>query len=232
MTESSSNLVMSTEAWLIHKSPSGNSSLKLCLFTPQLGLVSCLYRGGRTPKKMAMLQSFAPLWLRLNQKGSWHYAEAIEAISEPLSLEGIALVSAMYVNELIAYALKPHDPQPEMYAYYHATLQGLSVVSERLAIEAILRRFEWMLLSCCGLGLDFAEDGLAYLFVPGRGFVASELGYAQAIVSAICQGDFTEVGVLRVAKKVMRQAIDHLLEGREVLSRTLLGLLPSPLRET
>jgi DNA repair protein RecO (recombination protein O) len=220
------------EAWLLSKIPSGDTSLRLHLFTRQKGVITCFYKGGRTPKKQAVLQSFVPLWLSLDTQKESHFARTVEAGAIPLSLTGHSLFSALYVNELVFYALKPFDSHPEVYDAYQYVLHGLTIAIERVAIESLLRRFEWVLLKTCGYRLAFAEGVLVspdafYHFDVGQGFVMAKDGIPADTASAIVEGNFQNVLVLKSAKHIMRQAIDCLLVGRELKSRRLFGVLQS-----
>jgi DNA repair protein RecO (recombination protein O) len=221
---------MTTEAWFLHKYPSGDTSAQLSLFTREKGIVTCLYKGARTAKKQSLLQPFIPLWLSLDSKKDWHFVRHLETLSTPLIFKNQTLFAALYVNELIHYALKPLDPHPELYEAYQYTLQGLTAVSERLAIESLLRQFEWMLLRECGYRLAIIDDALSskanscnpyYRYIVGKGFIAASTGFAREDILAITQGQFNEVRILKVAKLIMRQAIHHLLGGRELKSRSL-----------
>lgn len=213
---------MSAEAWLLHKSPSGDTSVRLSLFTRDQGVVTCLYRGGRTVKKQAILQPFIPLWLSLDSKRDWHYVRSLETVSPPLPLKNNSLFCALYVNELLFYALKAFDPHPELYDVYEYTLKGLAVITEQVVMESLLRKFEWMLLGSCGYSLSFEDDPAErYRLVAGKGFVVDHNGIPGEDVLAITQGQFEEVRVLKSAKLIMRQAVDNLLGGRELKSRAL-----------
>lgn len=213
---------MNAEAWLLHKSPSGDTSARLSLFTRDQGIVTCLYRGGRTAKKQAILQPFIPLWLFLDSKRDWHYVRSLETVSAPLPLKNNSLFCALYVNELLYYALKAFDPHPELYDVYEYTLKGLAHITEQVAMESLLRKFEWMLLGSCGYMLSFAENAAArYRFVAGKGFVVDRNGVPGEDVLAITRGQFEDVRVLKSAKLIMRQAVDDLLGGRELKTRAL-----------
>jgi DNA repair protein RecO (recombination protein O) len=194
---------MSTEAWLLHKIPSGDTSLTLHLFSREYGRFSCVYRGGRLPKKQAIVQPLIPLWLTIHSSRGWHYVRHVEAIANSVSLNKDALFSALYMNELIQYLLPINEPYPELYERYQYTLQGLSLVTERLALEALLRQFEWLLLRCCGYALT-APPGV---IIP------------PAHMQAIIQGEFVCVEVLKSAKRIMRQTINTVLEGKALQSR-------------
>lgn len=221
------------EAWVLHKIPSGDSSARVTFFTREKGILNCLCKGGRTPKKQALLQAFSPLWLSLDSRRDWHYAHHIEPLRMSLNLKGNALFAGLYVNELLYYALKPMDSQPELFDVYLNTLQGLSIMNERLAIEMLLRRFEWFLLQSCGYLVSFnhtADSRIPivanqyYQFVAGRGFITAERGIPGACILALAQGHFEQLDVLKTAKFIMRQAIDHFLEGRILKSRSLYPL--------
>lgn len=210
------------EAWLLQKTPSGDSSLRLQLFTADQGIVTCTYKGGRTPAKQAVLQAFTPLWLSLEQRRDWHYARRIESRAMPLTLSGHNLFAALYLNEIIHYALKPLDPCPDVYHAYQYALHGLSLACDKPTLESLLRRFEWVLLHHGGHGLAFVDVGADYYrFIAGCGFVAANEGLPAAVVSGMIRGEFDTVAVLQAARRVMRSAIDYLLAGQELTSRRL-----------
>lgn len=225
------------EAWVLHKIPSGDSSARVTFYTREKGLLHCLCKGGRTPKKQAVLQPFLPLWLALDSRKDWYYANHIEPLGAPLNLKGNALFVGLYLNELLYYALQPMDSQPELFDVYLSTLQGLSVMDERLAIEMLLRRFEWSLLKTCGYLVSFthAADSAVpiaanqyYQFVAGRGFITAETGIAGANILALAEGRLEQLEVLKSAKFIMRKAIDHFLDGRVLKSRSLYRVKTTP----
>lgn len=211
------------EAWVLHKIPSGDSSLRVTFFTREDGIINCLCRGGRTPKKQAILQSFLPLWLVLDVRKDWYFARQVEVLSADLQLKGDSLFAGLYVNELLYFSLKPIDPQPELFAAYLQIMQGLSGVKDRFAIEILLRRFEWTLLQTCGHGLSFIaiKPELTYQYIAGQGFIATESGFPGIDLLALSEGRLEQISVLKTAKLLMRQAIDHLLGGRILKSRSL-----------
>jgi DNA repair protein RecO (recombination protein O) len=220
----------SLNAWLIHKQWSGDTSARAYFFTAELGLVNCLYKGGRTPKKQAVLQPFSPLWVQLAERNDFYYAQTVESTAPMLPLTGTSLFSALYLNELIYYALKSLAPEPELFQAYEFTLNHLSITEDQKAIEALLRRFEWTLLQACGQSFSLtheAETGLLvtaeqkYRFIAGQGMVLSSKGIPGEHVLALASDDLTQAEYLKSAKIVMRQAINHLLNGREIKARAL-----------
>ena len=220
---------MPHQAWCLHKYNSGDTSARVLFFTEAKGLVRCLYKGGRSPKKQALLQPFTPLWLDLNSKGGWHYVRKLEAEAPTLVFKQFNLFSALYVNELISLALKPDDPHPNLYAAYGATINALSQ-SKKEGIEAILRRFEWALLGAAGYSISLTEEAIQqtpinpnahYDFLPGAGFVTSQRGIPGQHLIALSNDELQDPMVLKSAKWIMRRAIDVLLDGRVIKTRSL-----------
>jgi DNA repair protein RecO (recombination protein O) len=220
----------SLQAWFIHKQWSGDTSARIYFFTSELGLVHGLYRGGRTPKKQALLQPFTPLWISLEERHSHYYVQAVEQDAPMVPLAGTSLFSALYINELIHYILKPLASEPELFQAYSFVVHHLSLTAEKMSIEALLRRFEWSLLQVSGHHFTFsheAETGYLvnkekhYQFIGGQGMVATANGIPGEHLLALAADDLTKVEYLKSAKIIMRQAIDHLLGGREIKSRSL-----------
>lgn len=224
---------MTTEsftAWLIHKQASGDTSSRLTIFTQEKGLVRCLFRGGRTLKKQMALQLFSPLWVEIDNRSYGQFIQKLESITPSTQLPSMNLFASLYVNELIYYALKPLDAHPELYDTYQYTMRALCLVDERLAIEAVLRRFEWQLLSSCGVLCSFEHEAnthtpinpeLHYQYRPAHGFVINPQGLSGTDILAISQDKLDTPQTLKTAKYIMRQAIDHLLAGKVLKSRSL-----------
>ncbi|MFJ1268111.1 DNA repair protein RecO [Legionella lytica] len=218
------------EAWVVHKQWSGDTSARVTFLTRDSGLVHCLCKGGRTPKKQALLQAFTPLWLTLDERYERLYMKTVESISPSLSLEGHALFSALYVNEILYYVLKPQAPDPALFDAYLYTLNGLTLAKERLVLEILLRRFEWALLKSCGYSFSLTYEARSgesiqmdkhYQFIAGEGFILSTRGIPGAHIFALAQDNLAEPGCLHSAKVIMRKAVDHLLGGREIKARAL-----------
>jgi len=145
-------------------------------------------------------------------------------------LEGDSLFSGLYVNELIYYALSPAYPDEELFNAYLVTLNSLALLSERLAVESLLRRFEWALLKACGHSFSLFQEATTgalietnayYQFVVGEGFIMANKGIPGEHLLALAEDNLNEAVYLKSAKIIMRQAIDHLLGGREIKARAL-----------
>ncbi|KTD02512.1 DNA repair protein RecO [Fluoribacter gormanii] len=216
--------------WVLHKKWSGDTSAQVSFFTRELGVIQCLYKGGRTPKKQALLQPFTPLWINLVERRERYYAQTVESTSPSLQLAGSSLFAGLYINEILYYALSRNYSDPALFDAYLFTLNGLTLAKERLVIEALLRRFEWALLHACGYSFSLTQEaGTAnsivpnsyYQFVAGAGFILDSKGIPGEHILALAQNNLNEVLYLKSAKMIMRQAIDHLLGGREIKTRAL-----------
>ncbi|CEK11171.1 DNA repair protein RecO [Legionella hackeliae] len=218
------------EAWVLHKRPSGDSSVLVTFFTREKGIIKCLCKGGRSPKKQAVLQLFTPLWLSVEIKRDRHYVRQFETTSRTLDLKGNALFAGLYLNELLYYSLSALDYHPELFETYLKTLNGLVDATNNLMIEVLLRHFEWSLLTACGQAISFTEEANTmqlidenknYQFIAKEGFIPAITGLSGKHILALSQGHLNDVAVLKTAKLIMRQAIDSLLEGRVLQSRAL-----------
>lgn len=223
-------MIKSFNAFVIHKQWVGDTSARLFLFTEELGVFHCLCTGARTPKKQALIQSFTPLWVAVDERYDRFYTKSIEATAPTLPLHGPALFSALYLNELLYHVLKSSEPMPSLFHNYVFTLQELTQVHNQLSLEPLLRRFEWDLLHLCGYGFSFTEEARTgdvinaeynYSWQAGEGFVVASQGIPGTHLLALAEGNLSEEAYLKSAKIIMRKAIDHLLGGREVKARAL-----------
>lgn len=216
--------------WLIHKTWAANNAARVLFFNREQGLVWAKCHGGWGPKKQALLQAFTPLWAEWTQRQGWYTVSHVEIAGPAFDFLDHKLLSALYVNELLYHLLRPQDPHPALYDAYLATLQQLSLTTTRWDVERVLRRFEWALLSAIGyaMALDFDMRHHAaivpqhyYHFQPGLGFVQAATGFLGADLLALARDDLSELTVLRTAKRVMRQALQHALGGKKLMSREL-----------
>lgn len=217
-------------AWIIHKEDSGESSVRLTVFTAERGLIRCLCKGGRTPKKQSLLQLFTPSWIFTKSYPNQTFAERIEHEAPTIPLQGVALISALYINELIYRLLKTDYPNQSLFEAYLTTVSGLAFAKNRQQMETLLRRFEWTLLQASGHAIALGQEAHRgykieadkyYQFIEGLGLVSADQGLPGAQLLAMSQNDLSDPETLKVAKFVMRKAINHLLEGAEIKTRNL-----------
>lgn len=220
----------SINAYFLHKRLSGETSLRVSFFTREHGVVEALYKGGRTPRKQSILQPFSPLWLALDARRDCFYVQKIECESSILQLPGIALYAGLYVNEIVYSLLKPHDASDTLYSAYIQSLESLASAKCRLTVEAILRRFERVLLSAVGYALSLTHDmpsgeGIdpmeTYQFIAGVGLVQSHQGLLGRHILSVAEDHLDDPNVLRTAKYIHQKAIAHAMDGKEIKTRAL-----------
>lgn len=218
------------QSWLIHKYPSGDTSLRLIFFTAERGLLNCFYKGGRTPKKQGLLQLFSPLWLALDVRGSSYFVRKIEMQVTPYVLQSQSLFAALYMNELLQLALRQDESHRSLFDTYANAVTALQGTIHKPNIEMILRRFEWAVLVASGYAFSMREEAQSgapivanqqYDFIPGTGFIVAKQGFLGRYILALADDELIDDTILAVAKQIMRRAIYHAIDGQEIKSRTL-----------
>ena len=134
-------------AFLLHGYDYRESSRLLEFFTSEHGRLTVVAKGARRAKSKfkAVLQPFNLLQI------SWSGGElptltAAELQNNQVRLEGNALYSGFYMNELLLRLTAKRDPHPEIFSIFKQTLRGLS--GEECNI--VLRLFEKGLLEALG----------------------------------------------------------------------------------
>ncbi len=241
----SSHRVQLARAYVLHQRPFRDSSLIVEVFAREHGRMTVFARAARGPRsRFALLQPFRALLLSWSGRGEAPALTGAENAEVPTALPAARVMSAFYLNELLLKLLTRHDPYPELFDQYEATLSQLR---QQLATDASLRQFEARLLEFIGYGLNLAAEadtgypvrGDAYYhFQPGvHGVVIAEPGSSGAIGGGVLQrlalgSGFETDAELRQARSLMRAALDHCLEGRELQTRAVArSLLNYPRRE-
>lgn len=145
-------------AYVLHKRLFRDSSQILEVFTRDYGRLSLMSKGSRGAKSKTggILQIFRPLLVSWQGRGEMPFLNNVEIadIRAP-SLSGRALMSAMYVNELLVYLLHKNDVHADIFDRYHECLYALQQESN---MEIVLRLFEKNLLHQLGFGLNLVND--------------------------------------------------------------------------
>ncbi len=221
-------------AWLLHHRPYSDTSRILDLATRNHGRVSLFARGARGPKsKLAgILQPFRPLLVSWSGRADGGSLAGAELAGPAPVLPAAELMSGFYLNELMVRLLPRDEGHAELFDRYGLALAQLAEGEGQRA----LRSFEMALLDELGYGLDLqheAGSGAAlqadryYAFHPGRGLVLAVQDSAGeqlcgADLLALAGGQLGELSVMRVARRVLRGAIGHCLEGRSLKSREVM----------
>lgn len=168
-------------AYVLHGRAWRETSLLLEVFCRdfgRVGLVARGVRGARARLPRSLLEPLQALRLDWSGRGELATLTAVEPEGGALALRGDALLSAMYVNELLVRLTARNDPHPQLFDRYAALLAGLAGAGPP---AWLLRCFERDLLAALGyaLRLDTAADTGApidavgaYDYVPELGAVA------------------------------------------------------------
>ena len=229
-------------AWVLNRKAYGDNGLLVELFTAESGRCSAVARGAHRRKQggslAALLQPFHPLLITLVGRGELRTLRAAESPRSAYILRGDALMSGLYVNELVNRVVPRFDPYPDIFMSYGESVEALS----NGASEAILRRFELRLLSELGYRVDWLCDSegdaiqpeCAYRFELGRGFCPVVLSEKPSVAGPVIMGtqmtavaDWLAVGQAPPTldwapfKQVTRVALSQLTAGRTLHSRDI-----------
>jgi DNA repair protein RecO (recombination protein O) len=226
--------------YLLHQRPYRDTSLIVELYTREYGRLSAFARAARGPRtRFTGLQPFRPMLFSWSGRGEAPTLTAAEADGPlPPAVAPDRLFSAFYLNELLLKLTVQHDPQPDLYLHYAGTLGQLRAHEP---LDAVLRRFEKRLLELLGYGAEFGceLDGRPlradayYHFQAGAGVrpAGTAPGERPGAVAGAVSGrvllalaadePLEDPESARQARAVLRAAIDHCLDGRELRVRAV-----------
>ena len=221
-----------TPAYVLHSRPYRDSSALVDLLTLQYGLQRVVWRGARGQRRKMSPQPFQPLLVGLSGRSDLKTLHQAEIAGSFTLLQGEALFSGLYLNELLVRLLATGEAQTLLFAAYQQALQQLANES---SVEPILRRFEWQLLDNLGYGFSLLEDANGqpinaqqrYVWHAADGLqplhdpLAPEAGLPGQALLAMAADDWSTLETLRAAKQLMRQALGVHLGDRPLVSRTL-----------
>lgn len=223
-----------TPGYILHHVPYRDTSRILEVFTREHGRLTLFARAVRGPKARlaAVLQPFQLLLLSYSGRGEAAQLTAAElAPSAQGAPPGGYLMACFYLNELLLKLTTRHDPHPSLFDSYHGTLEQFRGGAP---LEPGLRVFEKRLLAELGYGLDLAVElktgerivsGAYYLFRPGEGLVAASPGTPGALagssLESLAREQLAGAAALADARRLLRAALDHCLEGRELATRAV-----------
>jgi DNA repair protein RecO (recombination protein O) len=144
--------------YILHKRAYRETSQILEIFSHDHGRLCLMSRASRGAKSRTAgtLQLFRPLLVSWQGKGEMPNLVAVDSADiKPAVLAGKALLSAMYLNELLMHLLHRNDIHPALFACYHDTLYALGMAED---IEIVLRQFEKQLLLELGFALNLSTD--------------------------------------------------------------------------
>jgi len=220
-------------AFILHSRPFNETSVLLEVFTLTHGRISLIARGARSAKSRlrGLLRPFIPLLASWSGKTELMSLNTVEATNSPFNLVGSALLSGLYLNELLVQLLPRFDHHPELFMIYQQTLQSLQ---QETSHELCLRKFEKELLAEMGYGLSLHQEAHTgepilsehnYNLVPGKGLVKNfgpqQPGFPGKSLLALHHDALVDREDFRTAKQLMRMAIAELLGSKVLRSREL-----------
>jgi DNA repair protein RecO (recombination protein O) len=225
--------VQLTPGYILHHHPYRDTSRILEVLSREFGRLTVFARGVRGPKaKLAShLQPFQPLLLSWSGRGESPQLTGAEPEGEAIALPSAVLMSGFYINELLLKLTTRHDPLPGLFDLYHDTLGTLKRAA---TIEPALRIFEKRLLQALGYGLDLETEAQTggsiepdghYLFHTARGMLRTAPDAPGAIAGfsliSLARERFNDTRELDDARRLLRSALSHVLEGRELSTRNV-----------
>lgn len=245
----SSQRVQLARGFILHHRPFRDSSVIAELWTREHGRLTAFAHGARRGSaaraagaRIAALQPFRALLLSWSGRGEAPQltgAEPAPICAPPPA--AAHLLSAFYLNELVLKLTTRHDPHPQLFDEYELALAQLAPGT---AAQWPLRRFELRLLQLIGYGLSLATEAdtgqpvlaeALYCLRPGmhgvvrvqaRGVAepsppagAGPAVQGRVLLQLAAGAALEREADLRQARRLLRAALDHCLEGRALATR-------------
>lgn len=221
-----------TPAYVLHSRPYRDSSALVDLLCLHQGVMRVVWRGAKGQRRGLSPQAFMPLLVAMIGRGELKTLSQAEVAGAYQPLQGQALFSGLYLNELLIRLMPPGEPSALIFAAYQHALEQLAGPA---LVEPVLRQFEWQLLEVMGYGFSLTEDALGnpvaaeqhYAWHAERGLLPIEqpssatAGLPGSGLLAMATADWSRPQALRTAKLLMRQALAVHLGDRPLVSRQL-----------
>jgi len=217
--------------YILHHRPWRDTSRILEVFTREQGRTTLFARGVRGPaaKLAPVLQPFRPLLLSFSGRGEAAHLSHAERAEDCGRLPPAHLMAAFYLNELLLKLTTRHDPLPQLFDQYHATLGALRTEAP---LAPALRVFEKRLLELLGYGLELEseahtgvplEPGGYYHFRPSVGLIRAEATTAGALAGDslidLREEHWRGSRSLEDSRRLLQAALSACLEGRPLATR-------------
>ncbi|MBL4762242.1 MAG: DNA repair protein RecO [Gammaproteobacteria bacterium] len=229
--------VDSEPAYLLHRRKYRETSLLAEIFTLNHGRVSLVVKGAFRGKSTSssLLQPFQSLIFSWSGKSELKTLTHVERIQKYQPLASDRLLFGLYLNELLIKFTRHFDPHTDLYSHYECAIKQLW---QGDCVEAVLRKFEYMMLNSLGYGIDFSHESETaalvdpekhYYYLAGQGLVLSEKNNVNACVGKsllnICDNNWTDKATLKAAKTILTTAMQYHLGTDEIKCRTILQFM-------
>ncbi len=184
-------------AFVLHRYDWSESSLILEVFTRNFGRLALVAKGAKKPSSnfRPVLLLLQPLHLSWSQstaeEADIHTLKGAEWVGGHIMPLGEALLSGMYLNELLMRLLARSDPHAGLFDHYAAVVQLLASAPAQ-TLEPALRLFELVLLREVGLLPALDRETLThqplvperrYALVPEAGLRSAEPGERASVTA-------------------------------------------------
>jgi DNA repair protein RecO (recombination protein O) len=229
-------------AFVLHSRAWRETSLLLEVFSRDYGRVGLLarsVRGARARLPRALLEPLQALRVDWGGRGELQTLAAVEPDGPAVALRGDALLSALYVNELLVRLTARNDPHPGLFERYAMLLDELACTP---MLGWSLRCFERDLLAAMGYAPQLEVDSgtgepidpaREYEYLPEQGPVAAQtqvthLRVRGSALLALASGMPPETGDQAALRRLMRALLgvhlgDRGLQAWRVLAGPLAG---------
>lgn len=229
-------------AWVLSRKSYGDNGLLVEIFGAVSGRCSGVVRGAHRKRRggsmASLLQPFQPLLISLAGRSELKAVRQVESASVGYRLRGDALMSGLYLNELLTRVLPRFDVMPELFAAYGRAIDSLN----ETAPDQTLRRFELSLLTSLGYQINWVTDDCGepiqlasrYRYESERGFCGVPVGsdrpdevllYTGEQIASFARWSEADAPLSREAlqrlKGITRIALSQLMAGRALHTRSL-----------
>jgi DNA repair protein RecO (recombination protein O) len=241
-------MITAQPAWVLSRQSYGDSGMLVEFFSAELGRCGAVVRGAHRRKRggslASLLQPFRPLLITFVGRSELKTLRSAEAPGPGYFLRGDALMSGLYLNELLVRSLPRMDVSPSLFLGYGQAIESLY----EGAGEESLRRFELVLLSELGYSVAWDSDEQRepiraeahYRFEVDRGFCVAESVAAPSRGDRLLPGahiirlrqwwegaDALGIDELSLLKGITRAAVNQLTGDRVIRTREVLKDLKS-----
>ena len=217
--------------FVLRTRPWSETSLLVDFISRDFGRITARARGAKRPTSpwRGILAEFCPLVAAWSGSGPTKTLTKLDWMGGFAPVEGEALLSAFYVNELVMRFTALEDPQEGLFEAYWEALRVLSGQKADVPIEAALRIFELRLLTLSGYGLPRVFDDGVYE-LQGAELVRIPAGapdnatrFAAPVLRRIVEFDFSDPVTARAAKTLLRSVLNALAGDRPLHTRRILS---------
>lgn len=228
-TEHSHNRrVMDDAAFVLQTWDWKETSLLVEFFTLTHGKVVAVARGAKRPSShfRGILTPFSPLKISYSGQNDVKNLSKAQWMGGFFPIEGEALFSGFYINELLVRLLVREDPLDGLFGSYVEVLKNLAQSDQ--SHEVALRTFELDLMTALGYGLPESEepwfwDGEELKPIAQRRFDSnSHLVIPTEMIDRLRRRDFSDPETLSFAKKLLRPMITHYAGDKPLNTRRIL----------